>query len=43
MKTKHTQERKQKDNEFMSKEDVFGSYTGTPLDGGQPQQDADDL
>lgn len=23
--------------------DVNGSYTGTPKDGGEPQQDADDL
>lgn len=23
--------------------DVNGSYTGTPIDGGQPVQDADDL
>ncbi len=23
--------------------DVLGSYTGTPADGGQPVQDADDL
>ena len=23
--------------------DVLGSYTGTPLDGGRPEQDADDL
>ena len=23
--------------------DVLGSYTGTPADGGVPQQDADDL
>lgn len=23
--------------------DVLGSYTGTPADGGKPQQDADDL
>ena len=23
--------------------DVLGSYTGTPSDGGQPVQDADDL
>lgn len=23
--------------------DVMGSYTGTPVDGGVPQQDADDL
>ena len=23
--------------------DVLGSYTGTPADGGMPQQDADDL
>ncbi len=23
--------------------DVFGSYTGVPLDGGEPVQDADDL
>ena len=26
-----------------SHSDVLGSYTGTPADGGQPQQDADDL
>ena len=26
-----------------SSSDVLGSYTGTPADGGQPQQDADDL
>ena len=23
--------------------DVLGSYTGTPRDGGKPEQDADDL
>lgn len=23
--------------------DILGSYTGTPVDGGVPQQDADDL
>lgn len=23
--------------------DVNGSYTGTPIDGGKPEQDADDL
>ena len=23
--------------------DVLGSYTGTPADGGMPEQDADDL
>lgn len=23
--------------------DVLGSYTGTPADGGKPEQDADDL
>lgn len=23
--------------------DVLGSYTGTPKDGGEPEQDADDL
>ncbi len=23
--------------------DVLGSYTGTPRDGGEPEQDADDL
>lgn len=23
--------------------DVLGSYTGVPVDGGKPQQDADDL
>ncbi|MBR6570688.1 MAG: hypothetical protein IKK75_09565 [Clostridia bacterium] len=26
-----------------SNSDVLGSYTGTPKDGGQPVQDADDL
>ncbi len=29
------------DGEILS--DVFGSYTGVPLDGGDPIQDADDL
>ena len=23
--------------------DILGSYTGTPADGGMPEQDADDL
>ncbi len=23
--------------------DILGSYTGTPADGGEPEQDADDL
>ena len=27
----------------QSNSDVLGSYTGTPKDGGQPVQDADDL
>ena len=27
----------------QSNSDVLGSYTGTPKDGGQPTQDADDL
>lgn len=26
-----------------SKEDPFGSYTGVPIDGGEPVQDVDDL
>lgn len=26
-----------------SNSDVLGSYTGTPKDGGEPTQDADDL
>lgn len=35
-------------NDTMNKEgeiptDVLGSYSGTPLDGSQPVQDADDL
>lgn len=35
-------------NDPMNKEgeiptDVLGSYSGTPLDGSQPVQDADDL
>lgn len=29
--------------DFKSETDVYGSYTGVPLDGGQPIQDADDL
>ena len=31
----------QQGNNIVS--DVLGSYTGTPTDGGKPQQDADDL
>lgn len=31
----------QQGNNIVS--DVLGSYTGTPVDGGKPQQDADDL
>ena len=33
--------RHQSENGVLS--DVGGSYTGTPVDGGQPVQDADDL
>lgn len=29
--------------DFKSATDVNGSYTGVPLDGGRPVQDADDL
>ena len=32
--------KREKDN-ILS--DVLGSYTGTPIDGGEPVQDADDL
>lgn len=28
---------------MQSNSDVLGSYTGTPKDGGEPTQDADDL
>lgn len=28
---------------MRSKEDVLGSYTGVPAEGGVPEQDADDL
>ena len=35
---------KNKDNtDFKSHTDVQGSWTGTPYDGGEPVQDADDL
>jgi hypothetical protein len=30
-------------NKFKDKFDPNGSYTGTPLDGDKPTQDADDL
>lgn len=30
-------------NNFADSFDPNGSYTGTPLDGGKPIQDADDL
>ena len=29
--------------DLKSTPDIYGSYTGVPLDGGQPIQDADDL
>jgi hypothetical protein len=32
-----------RDQSKESNSDVLGSYTGTPKDGGQPVQDADDL
>ena len=28
---------------FKDKHDPLGSYTGNPIDGGKPTQDADDL
>ncbi len=31
------------DQSRESNSDVLGSYTGTPKDGGEPVQDADDL
>lgn len=31
------------DNDPDIPSDINGSYTGTPIDGGKPQQDADDL
>lgn len=35
--------RKNKKSILESKNDPLGSYTGTPIDGEQPIQDADDL
>lgn len=32
-----------KKKKFKSKNDPLGSYTGTPIDGLIPEQDADDL
>ncbi len=34
---------KKKKSKFVDKNDPLGSYTGTPLDGEKPVQDADDL
>ncbi len=38
MKTK-----KKKKSTFVNQNDPLGAYTGTPIDGFMPQQDADDL
>ena len=35
--------KKKKKSEFVDKNDPNGSYTGVPIDGGTPLQDADDL
>jgi len=34
---------KKKKSKFVSKNDPLGAYTGTPIDGTKPVQDADDL
>ena len=41
-KTKNMKKRKKK-SILADKNDPLGAYTGVPIDGGQPQQDADDL
>lgn len=50
MEKKLLNRKKQKKEELLSRmmrdpetTDVLGSYTGTPRDGGEPDQDADDL
>ena len=37
----HKAGRRDRNNDILS--DVQGSYTGSPADGGEPVQDADDL
>ena len=37
------QKNKKQKSKFISNTDPLGSYTGNPIDGGQPVQDADDL
>lgn len=37
------QKKKKQKIKFISNNDPLGSYTGNPIDGGQPVQDADDL
>lgn len=44
MSKKNKQKQKQSEGKLYSpKTDPMGSYTGRPVDGGQPVQDADDL
>ena len=35
--------KKKKKSTFVDKNDPLGAYTGTPIDGQTPVQDADDL
>lgn len=35
--------KKKKNKNFVDRNDPLGSYTGTPIDGDMPVQDADDL
>ncbi len=35
--------KKRKNKKFVDKNDPLGAYTGTPIDGEMPTQDADDL
>ena len=41
--TKGCSDTKTASNRFYSADDPDGSYTGVPVDGGLPVQDADDL
>ena len=42
-KRKHQQQQPLRTQGQDAQSDVLGSYTGTPADGGEPTQDADDL
>lgn len=41
--TRRTRIPKRTASKMQSEADALGSYTGTPIDGEEPEQDADDL